>query len=190
MRLPPLAGSSGPSPARAATRAAWSPWRRLRAAACVAVAALALAACSDGPATPEELFEEGCRVTIEGRHGAFWELMTRDQQKRVMSEWAGMRDTLRRNPGARRMVDRFQVTYEEFLTLPDREIWARAHKGTEPVLVGAKIIDKMVDPVNGQDVGLTFETTAGQQFRWIMRQEPGRGWRLQFQTPVKLEDHK
>lgn len=147
-----------------------------------------LAACSDGPATPEELFEEGCRVTIEGRHGAFWELMTRDQQQRVTGEWAGMRETLRRNPGARKMVDRFQVTYEEFLTLPDRELWARAHKGTEPVLIGAKIIDKMTDPVNGQDVGLTFETTAGQQFRWIMRQEPGRGWRLQFQTPVKLED--
>ena len=151
------------------------------------LAVVATMSCSDGPESPEALFEEGCRVVIEGRHGAFWDLLTRDQQVDVMKRIDGMRETMKRNAGARNLIEPWQVTYEEFMTLPYPELWGRHTRGAEKVLVGAKIIDKTTDPVTGTDVAITFETKWGQQFRWIMRHEEGRGWRLQGQHAVKTD---
>jgi hypothetical protein len=147
-----------------------------------------LAACGESPATPEELFEEGCRLTNEGRHSAFFDLLSTEQRKDVIDRIEAMRSTVERNPGTKKLVENYwRVSVDEFRTLPYPELWQRAHQGSERVLVGAKILDKSVDPVNGRDVVITFETTAGQRFKWIMRHEPGIGWRFQQQLPVKLE---
>lgn len=151
-------------------------------------AALLARSWGESPATPEELFEEGCRLTIEGRHGAFYDLLSTDQRREFVERVDGMRSTVSRNPKTKDLVEHYwHMTVPEFLSLPHPELWARAHQGTERVLVGAKIIDRSIDPLNGRDVAITFETTAGQRFRWIMRHEPGKGWRFQQQIPVKLE---
>ena len=144
----------------------------------------AAAACSKGPATPGALFDQGCEAMISGRPGVFWDLMTRDQQDRVKKQIAGTRTTMERNPGARNLASQWGVTYEEFMRLPPTELWARAHKGTENVLPGLKLLDAAVDPETGRDVFVTFETVFGQQFRWVMRYEPDRGWRFQDQAII------
>ena len=162
--------------------------RRVLSAVLLLAAALAVPACSDGPDSPEALFDQAAQAIMDGRHGDYYDLMTTDQRVSFENDIRGMRETLRRNPGARRMVNQYQVTYEEFLVLPPVELWKRAHKGTESVMIGAKIIDRVTDPVNATDVAITFETRAGQRFRWVTRYEPGRGWRLQSQQAVKLED--
>jgi hypothetical protein len=159
------------------------------AAAAVAAAGLA-AACSRGAETPEELFELGREWVSTGRHGEFYDHLSTEQRADFERRMDGMRETLRRNPGARNLASQFQVSYEEFLTLPYPELWIRAHRGTEPAMVGARIIDRTTDPVTGRDVAITFETSGGQQFRWIMRFEDGRGWTFQAQIPVKLETRR
>ena len=164
--------------------------RSARRALAAAGLALAAAACSQGAETPEELFRLGCEWVTSGRHGEFYDHLSTEQRADFERRMDGMRETLRNNPGARNLASQFQVSYEEFLTLPYPELWIRAHKGTEPALVGARIIDRTTDPVTGRDVAITFETSGRQQFRWIMRFEDGRGWTFQAQIPVKLEDRR
>ena len=145
---------------------------------------VATTGCSKGPATPGELFDQGYQAMVQGRPGLFWDLMTRDQQDRVRKQIDGTRETMRKNPGARNLADQWLVTYDEFQRLPPPELWSRAHKGTERVLPGLKILDAAVDPETGRDVVVTFETVFGQQFRWVMRYEADRGWRFQDQAII------
>lgn len=178
----PLRGPAGT--ARRIARAA------ARGAICAALsAALCLAACSRGPATPEQLFAEAQAAMVAERYGAFWDCLTRERQNQWAQDMAGMKDVVLKNPGMRNQAQHYGYQWEEFLRATPTDIWDRYHRyiGAGRVIEGAKIIDRMTDPANGTDVHVTFETRFGQQFRWTMRQEPERGWRLHFAQIVKGE---
>jgi hypothetical protein len=146
-----------------------------------------LAGCGSGPATPEELFERIVSALNQGRPGVVYDLLSTEEKQRWVQGIANNKDTSRRNPGARKMLEQYQMTYEEFQAATPAQVWDRAHSHMENVLRGARIIDKTTDPVNGTDVWITYETSAKQRFRFVMRHEEGRGWTLQRGEPVKLE---
>lgn len=164
------------------------------AAWCLALLALVtlpalLPGCSGGARSPEELFARGCEAMCEGRPVDFFHLYSPRAQQEWYDAVANQAERMRNNPGARNLAKQYQLTYEEFMALADRpvEVFRRAHQGMERVLVGARIIDKSTDPVNGRDVRVVFETSSLQQFRWTMRPDESGDWWIESAEPVKLE---
>lgn len=154
----------------------------------VGLAGALLASCGSGPSTPEELFERIVAAMNAGRPGVVYDLLSTEEKARWDQAVRNNKETTLKNPGARgRLVTQYQMTFEEFQRATPAQVWDRAHSNMELVLRGARVVDKTTDPVLPTDVWLTFETTGKQRFRWIMREEPGRGWTLQKAEAVKLE---
>lgn len=147
----------------------------------LAVLVAALPACSGGYSTPDELFAEIVRVNESGDHARLWTLLTEDQRRAFIADVEANRRTYERNPGARAAVKQFNMTLEEYNTLPPEKIWERAHKGTERTLAGAKVVGRLRDPANPDSIGLEVETADGMRFMFVMKEVPSRGWLMHEQ---------
>lgn len=161
-------------------------FRRLAILSAVALALL-LGACSSGPESPRALFDEFLRLHTAGDFAGTWTLLSAEGRRRWAENIAANRDTLRRNPDNPKIASQYQVTDREFLALPVDELWATSCRGTERVLLGAKIVAEAPDPAEPGVVMLDVETAHGQKFRWFVHEDGDRGWRYRSTTPMKLE---
>jgi hypothetical protein len=158
-------------------------------AVALATAALAflLAACAERFSTPEEFWTEYLRRHAAGDHRGTWALFSAEGRTFFCEQIDRSRETLRRNPGTEKLATQFQVTPEEFLSLPYDEIWRRSNRNTEKVLEGSRIVQKATDPRRPDVTALDVETRYGQKFRFSIVQDAERGWLFLRGDALKLE---
>lgn len=150
-----------------------------------AVAALAASGCSRGYSTPEELYEEIVRVSTAGDWARHWALLTDDQRRAFAKDVEVNRITYEKNPGARNSVRQFNVTLEEYNTLPPEKIWERAHTGLERVMIGAKVVGRVRDPANPDSIGYEVEMADGMRVMFVLKNVPSKGWLMHEQRLVR-----
>ncbi len=145
----------------------------------VLVIHLALAGCGGGPATPEALFREVNDAMVADDQRRVWDLLTEDHRRSYGKMIEDERVTIRRNPGNDKMAERYQMHLDEFMTAPIVTVWVKHNSGHEDIARGMEVVRRFTDPQAPSDVILDVRNPRGVEWRWVVRQEPERGWRLQ-----------
>jgi len=148
---------------------------------------LCAAACSSRVESPRALFDQFVRLHTEKDFSGTWDLLSEEGRRRWTAAVDGSRQTLRKNPNNPKIAQQYQVSDQEFLTLPADELWRRAAAGTDRVLLGAKVVAEAPAPGEPGVVQLDVETAYGQKFRWFVQEDGDRGWRYRNTQPLQLE---
>lgn len=148
---------------------------------------LAAVSCTARIETPRGLMDEVIRRQTEKDYGGTWDLVSEEGRRRFAQAVDASRQTLRKNPNNPNIAKQYQVSDQEFLTLPIDAIWRRSLAGTDRVLLGAKVISEAPAPGEFGVVQLDVETAYGQKFRYYVHEDGDRGWRLRNTQPLQLE---
>src|SRR5262245_16569488 len=102
------------------------------------VLALALAfgaGCGSRPGRAEDLYARLAEYNAAGETGKIWDLLTDDARRQQIKVIDDFRVTVRKNPGAEKLIAQWKCTKEEFLTLPHAELYRRENEGNERAFV-------------------------------------------------------